>query len=55
MIFDAKNMFEPKAFICVVKMNITNFNSFFSFKNQFSEFFKILKRDGAHLIRRKDV
>jgi hypothetical protein len=28
MIFDDKNMFEPKVFICVVKMNITNFNSF---------------------------
>ncbi len=28
MFFKVKSMFEPKVFKCVIKMNITNVNSF---------------------------
>ncbi len=54
MIFMAKNMFEPKALKCVIKMNFTNFIPFFSFIINISSS-PILRRNKGHLIRFKNI
>ncbi len=50
-VFKNKNMCEPRAFKCVVKINITNFNSIFLIIN--IRILPILKRNGANLIKKK--
>jgi hypothetical protein len=43
MILKAQNMFEPNVFKCVVKIDFTNFNSFFVFNHQYSNLHQFWK------------